>query len=278
MTAFTVDRIRATVECFTEPLAGLGNAIPLDMVLVPGGRFEMGSPDDEPERRESEGPQHTVTLLSFFMGRYPVTQAQWRAVCALKQVEIELDPDPSNCKGDNRPVEQVNWYEATEFCKRLHETTKRPYRLPSEAEWEYACRARTTTPFSFGKTLTTEIANYDGDYTYNDGHKGEYRGETTTVNAFGVANTFGLCDMHGNVYEWCADHWHSGYENAPTDGSAWLTDNEEANRVLRGGSWDDYPRNCRSATRFNFAPVSRNNNIGFRISCLAPRTLQLPAS
>ncbi|MFK8184525.1 MAG: formylglycine-generating enzyme family protein [Phormidesmis sp.] len=276
MTAFTVDKISSTAQCFTEPLEGRGKALPLDMVLVPGGSFEMGSPDSEPERSEAEGPQHTVTLPSFFMGRYPVTQAQWRAVCALKQVDIELPAEPSRFKGDNRPVEQVSWYEAVEFCKRLSENTKRPYRLPTEAQWEYACRAGTTTPFTFGKTLTTEIANYNGDYTYNDGPKGDFRNETTDVNTCEVANAFGLCEMHGNVWEWCEDQWHSDYKGAPPDGKAWLTDNESARRVLRGGSWDDDPWLCRSATRDCLTPDYRYDGIGFRVSCRAPRTLQPP--
>ncbi|KPQ33018.1 MAG: hypothetical protein HLUCCA11_19860 [Phormidesmis priestleyi Ana] len=278
MTTFIVDRIRTTVECFTEPLEDLGNAIPLDMVLVPSGSFEIGSPEDEPERDKYEGPQRTVALPSFFMGRYPITQAQWRAVAKLKQVDIELDPDPSNFKGDNRPVEQVSWGDAVEFCKRLHETTKRPYRLPSEAEWEYACRAGTTTPFAFGKMLTTEVANYDGSQTYNDGPEGEYRKETTPVDYFDVANAFGLCDMHGNVLEWCADHWHANYAGAPIDGSVWVTDNQAADRVIRGGSWFSFSRLCRSAIRFSDRPNIRSDKVGFRVSCLAPRTLQPPAS
>ena len=136
MTAYTVHKIANTLKTqyFTEPLEGLGDALSLDMVLVSAGRFVMGSPDDEPGWRESEGPQHEVTLPSFFMGRYPVTQAQWRAVAALEKAKIELDPDPSNFKGANLPVEQVSWYEAVEFCERLKKHTKRPYRLPSEAD------------------------------------------------------------------------------------------------------------------------------------------------
>ena len=279
MAAYTVHKIANTVKTqyFTEPLEGLGDALALDMVLVPAGTFIMGSPDNEPERRESEGPQHGVTLLrSFFMGRYPVTQAQWRAVAALEKVEIDLDSAPSNFKGANLPVEQVSWYEAGEFCERLKKHSKRPYRLPSEAEWEYACRAGTTTPFAFGKTLTTDAANYNGDYMYNNGPKGEYRKQTTPIDKFGSANAFGLCDMHGNVDEWCADHWHGNYESAPIDGSAWLTADEASRRVLRGGSWYNIPRNCRSATRIFITPDNRNYRIGFRVCCLAPRTLQPP--
>jgi formylglycine-generating enzyme required for sulfatase activity len=273
MTAFIVDRIPTTAECFTEPLDGLDDAISLDMVLVPGGTFTMGSLADEPERFDSESPQHEVTVPRFFMGRYPITQAQWRAVAALEPVDIALDPEPSRFKGANRPVEQVSWYEAVEFCERLAKKTKRLYRLPSEAEWEYACRAGTQTPFAFGKMITTEIVNYDGSYTYNNGPKGEDRGETTPVDFFGVANAFGLSDMHGNVWEWCADHWRDNYEGAPTDGSVWETDNKEASRVRRGGSWYGIPWLCRAASRYNDPPEYRFSNVGFRVCCAAPRTL-----
>ena len=280
MTAYTVHKIANTVKTqyFTEPLEELGDALALDMVLVPAGTFTMGSPDDEPERRESEGPQHEVTLRSFFMGRYPVTQAQWSAVAALEKVGIDLKPAPSNFAGVNLPVENVSWYEAVEFCERLKKHSKRPYRLPSEAEWEYACRAGTATPFAFGKTLTTDAANYNGGYTYNDGPEGEHRNQTTPVDEFDIANAFGLCDMHGNVDEWCADHWHSNYEDAPANGSAWLTANEASDRVLRGGSWDYIPWLCRSATRNYVRPDFRNYDSGFRVCCLAPRILQPPAN
>jgi formylglycine-generating enzyme required for sulfatase activity len=155
------------------------------MVLIPGGSFLMGSPEAEPDRSDNEGPQHKVTVPPFFMGRYPITQAQWRAVAALPQIKREPRPDPSRFKGDNRPVEQVNWYDAVEFCARLSAHTGRAYRLPTEAEWEYACRAGTTTPFAVGETITTEVANYDGNYTYNNGPKGEDRRETTNPNVMG---------------------------------------------------------------------------------------------
>ncbi len=221
----------------------LPSEVPLEMVAIPSGRFVMGSPEDEPERYEDESPQHEVTVESFFMGRYPVTQAQWKAVVALPQVERKLEADPSESKGDDRPVEQVSWHDSVEFCARLSAHTRREYRLPSEAEWEYACRAGTTTPFHFGDMITTVVANYDGDETYADGPSGERRGETTPVGYFGIANGFGLSDMHGNVWEWCQDHWHDNYDDAPTDGSAWEDreneDEEEINRVVRGGSWFD---------------------------------------
>jgi formylglycine-generating enzyme required for sulfatase activity len=269
----TLRRTPRTGQGFIEPLLEVGDALPLHMVLIPAGTFLMGSPEDELERLDSEGPQHEVTVPTFLMGRYPVTQAQWRAVAALPQVNRELKPDPSNFKGDNRPLEQVSWYDAAEFCDRLTHHTQRPYRLPSEAEWEYACRAGTKTPFYFGKTLTTEVANYDGNYTYADGPEGEYREETTPVDHFGIANAFGLSDMHGNVWEWCEDHWHDNYKGAPTDGSAWLTDNNEARRINRGGSWLDFPRTCRSACRCNVEPDSVFSSLGFRVVCSAPRTL-----
>jgi len=250
---------------FEEPLAESGS--PLKLVAVPSGELMMGSPADEPGRWDDESPQHLVKLQPFFINQYPVTQAQWRAVAALPQQARDLDPDPSNFKGDDRPVEQVSWYEAVEFCARLSEHTGRTYRLPTEAEWEYACRADTTTPFYFGATITTDLANYDGSVFLNES-RGTNRGKTTPVGEF-PPNAFGLYDLHGNVWEWCLDHWHDNYEGAPTDGSAWLTDDEESGRVNRGGSWDDLPRNCRSAYRDYGSPGVRSYYIGFRVVCEA---------
>jgi formylglycine-generating enzyme required for sulfatase activity len=237
----------------------------VDTVCIPSGDFLRGSPDDEPERSKRESPQHEVTVASFFMGRYPVTQAQWRAVAVLPKVERKLEADPSNFKGDDRPVEQVSWYEAVEFCKRLSYHTGNTYRLPTEAEWEYACRAGTTTPFHFGAMITTDVANYSGNYTYADGPKGERRGETTPVDHFDIANGFGLSDMHGNVYEWCQDHWHENYKGAPTDGSAWIEGGDSKYRVVRGGSWYGSPRYCRSACRSYTSPIYRISDSGFRV-------------
>jgi formylglycine-generating enzyme required for sulfatase activity len=260
-------------QYYEEPLA---EGIHLEMMLIPSGTFLMGSPKDELERMDREGPQHEVAIAQFFMAKYPVTQSQWRAVAAMPQVNRELDPDPSSFKGDNRPVEQVSWYDAVEFCARISHHTGRPYRLPTEAEWEYACRAGTTTPFHFGETITTDLANYDGTHekygSYGRGPKGKRRGETTPVDHFDIANAFGLCDMHGNVWEWCQDHWHENYEGAPTDGSAWLTEDEKASRVYRGGSWILDPWGCRSAYRGRIDPDSRDYNFGFRVCCSPPRT------
>jgi formylglycine-generating enzyme required for sulfatase activity len=266
MADLVIRRERKQARYFVEKLGEIG----LDMILIPGGTFVMGSPEDEPERSNYEGSLHQVTVPQFFMGRYPITQAQWQFVAGLPEVAQALQPNPSNFEGANRPVEQVSWHDAVEFCDRLSVHTSRTYRLPSEAEWEYACRAGTTTPFYFGKTLTPELANYDGNSTYNDGPKGEYREATTPVDQFGIANGFGLCDMHGNVYEWCQDHWHDNYEGAPPDGSAWLTDDAGSARVRRGGSWGNDPRYCRSAYRVYLYPGDAYNVIGFRVVCVAP--------
>ncbi len=254
-----VNRTRKRAKCYLEDL---GNNIFLDVVAIPGNSFSMGSTESGDEQ-----PVHEVQVAPFFLGKYPVTQAQWKAVAAFSKVKIDLDPDPSRFKGSDRPVERVSWWEAVEFCNRLSNKTNRTYRLPSEAEWEYACRAGTTTPFHFGEILIADLANYDATETYNSSPKGKYRQETTPVGSFGGANAFGLYDMHGNVWEWCADHWHSNYDGAPTDGSAWLTENKNAGRLLRGGSWFNNPSFCRSAYRYYFNPDYRDLNIGFRVVC-----------
>ncbi|MEH2087156.1 formylglycine-generating enzyme family protein [Nostoc sp.] len=219
-------------------------------------------------------------MQQFCMGKYPVTQAQWKAVVALPKVNIELKADPSNFKGDKLPVEQVSWYDAVEFCDRLSSHTKRQYRLPSEAEWEYAYRAGTTTPFHFGETITSQLVNYDARQVYGRGVKGTYRAETTPVGSFNEANSFGLYDMHGNVFEYCLDDWHDNYKGAPTDGSAWFNNKNDnlsqkhGRTVLRGGSWYGNPESCRSAYRSNYdTRVNLVNNFGFRIVCAAGRIL-----
>ena len=265
-------------QFFPEPLNETSR---LDMMQIPGGNFLMGSPPDELDNDSSEQPQHEVTVLAFFMARTPITQAQWRVVASYPTVEIDLDPDPSSFKGDNRPVEQVSWDDATEFCRRLSQQTERTYRLPSEAEWEYACRAGTTTPFHFGETLSDELANYcaqDEEIggtlykgVYGRGILGQYREETTDVGQF-PANPFGLYDMHGNVLEWCEDDWHDSYEGALNDSSAWVESNRtETYKLLRGGSWNDYPLYCRSAYRFNYSRDYRDSFVGFRVCCVPPR-------
>jgi formylglycine-generating enzyme required for sulfatase activity len=266
MTAFTLRPETKRVPYFVEPLT---DDLGLDMVQVPAGTFQMGSAEEDSEAYKDERPQHEVTVPSFFMGRYPVTQAQWRFVAALPQVNSALKPDPSEFKGDQHPVESVSWYDAVEFCDRLARFTQRPYRLPSESEWEYACRAGTSTAYWFGDRITPELANYDAGDDKKSGQRG-----TTSVDHFPYANPWGLQDMHGNVWEWCADYWHGGYEGAPTDGSAWLTEDKDAGRVARGGSWFLDPWDCRAAYRNDFDPRESNFVIGFRVSCSAPRALR----
>ena len=278
-----IHEYQRTAQYFREDL---GNDIQLDMMLIPGGTFIMGSPKEEEDSRDSERPQHEVTIEPFWLGQYQVTQAQWKFVAKLPQVNKELNPDPSRFKGDgstsltnNRPVEQVSWYDAVEFCDRLSRHTKRQYRLPSEAEWEYACRAGTKTPFHFGETITTDLANYNGNYTYGQEPKGVYREETTEVGSFGVANNFGLYDMHGNVYEWCLDDWHDNYTDAPADGSAWFSSDDKLSdktgrAVLRGGSWIYNPQYCRSAYRLFNNRDNHDYNIGFRVVCVVGRTFR----
>ena len=277
--AFTLSRYQGRNQYYLEAI--LEGVMPLRMMRIPAGTCLIGSPADELDRSDSEGPQHEVSISQFFISKYPVTQAQWQAVAAMPKVKRDLKASPSHFKGELLPVESVTWYEAVEFCDRLTIHTDRQYRLPTEAEWEYACRAGTNTPFYFGETITTELANYRGtdredrgwSGSYGDGPKGEYREQTTSVDQFNAPNAYGLCDMHGNVDEWCQDHWYGNYKGAPTDSSAWLTDDENAFRILRGGSWDDYPRSCRSAARLSATPKHIGYGTGFRVSCAAPRTL-----
>ncbi|MBE9007427.1 SUMF1/EgtB/PvdO family nonheme iron enzyme [Fortiea sp. LEGE XX443] len=239
-----VNRDRATAEFFMEEMS---KGVTLEMVAIPGGTYQMGSSNFEGDA--DERPQHGVAITPFFMGKYPITQAQWRAVTTLPQVKQTLNPYPSKFKGHNRPVENVSWHEAIEFCVRLSQKTGREYRLPSEAEWEYACRAGTTTYFHFGEKITTELVNYSDSDTYLIEGKTRYRKETTDVGSFQIANAFGLYDMHGLVWEWCADPWHNSYHGAPSDGRVWQDGGDIHRRVLRGGSWNFGAELCRSASR-----------------------------
>ena len=238
--------------------------INLEMVYVPSGSFTMGSSLEEASSLSRERPQHLVDVPAFFMGKYPITQAQYESVMGSNPSRFKDKPD-----SPSRPVEQVSWEDAQEFCKKLSELTGREYRLPSEAQWEYACRAGTTTPFHFGETISTKVANYNGEYVYGMDEKGENRKQITPVDYFGVANEFGLCDMHGNVWEWCEDDWHGKYEGAPMDGSAWIdSKSKESNKTshsLRGGSWLYDPVDCRSAFRTFSDLDSRYNDLGFRV-------------
>ncbi|MEG4627907.1 bifunctional serine/threonine-protein kinase/formylglycine-generating enzyme family protein [Microcoleus sp. w1-18aA5] len=245
-------RQRCQAQFYSE---NLGSGAILDMVAIPGGSFVMGSPNTEAGRSNNEGPQRTVNISPFFMGKYPITQEQW---------EVVMGNNPSDIKGLKRPVEQVSWNNALEFCQKISQKTGKIYRLPSEAEWEYACRAGTTTPFYFGETITPNLVNYDGNYPYGAAPKGRYRKQTTDVGSF-PPNPFGLYDMHGNVWEWCSDKWHDNYSGAPTDGSSWetATDNK---RVLRGGSWNNHALYSRSADRDRNSAGYKLRNWGFRVA------------
>ncbi len=205
---------------------------------------------------QNEQPQHQVKITKpFYMGMYPVTQAQYQAL---------MGNNPSEFKGESNPVERVSWNDAVEFCKKLSAKTGQTVRLPTEAEWEYACRAGTTTPFNTGETISTDQANYDGSvYTYGAGSKGECRQKTVAAGSF-APNAWGLYDMHGNVFEWCQD-WYGPYPSAEAIDPAGVEKGQS--RVFRGGSWLSYPRFCRSASRSRSDPSLRYNYVGFRVVC-----------
>ena len=229
----------------------LGGDISLELLPIPGGAFEMGS-----DEYISEKPIHRVTIAPFHLGKFQVTQAQWQVV---------MGNNPSGFKGENRPVETVSWHESVKFCETLSHKTGQAFRLPTEAEWEYACRAGTTTPFSFGSSLSPTQANFDGSYPYDGATKGVYRKQTTDVGSF-APNTFGLYDMHGNVCEWCEDVWEDNYLGAPEDGSGWVNDGDSRYRVLRGGSWVYDGEFCRSAVRLRLISAHRFDYTGFRLA------------
>ncbi|AFY55455.1 hypothetical protein Riv7116_2974 [Rivularia sp. PCC 7116] len=270
-TEIVIHRQQQQNQYFAENLDNLDNKIQLEMVQIPDGTFLMGAPRGEDYTMHNEFPQHQVTVPTFFMSKYPITQAQWQAVANLPQVSREMKLEPSYFRGDNLPVEQISWYDAVEFCARLSNHTQKEYRLPSEAEWEYACRAGTFTPFHFGETITSDLANYNALEIYATEKQGENRRHTTEVGHFAVANAFGLYDMHGNVWEWCIDDWHNGYDDAPIDSTAWLRrfehNNKHSGKVLRGGSWFDVPEECRSACRSTYFPGYEYYFFGFRVVC-----------
>lgn len=267
------------VEVTVEEL-DLGGAGSLELVAVEGGAFEMGASNAEAlaARRElqhaaaatalrwilEEQPRRLVTVAAFRIAVAPVTQGQWAAVASLPKAQIDLDPQPSSFQGADHPVERVSWYDATEFCERLSAATGRTVRLPTEAEWEYACRAGAGSPFAFGETLTPELATYQCSEKFASGPRAASPEQTTAVGSHGVSNAFGLLDAHGNVWEWCRD-WHARdtysttavvNPRGPCSGTA---------RVRRGGSWRTPPVFCRSAARFSAPPGFRNNDTGFRI-------------
>jgi formylglycine-generating enzyme required for sulfatase activity len=286
----TIERKRGRAFAFREPLS---DEVGLEMVAIPGGKFMMGSPESEHDRSVDESPQHQVTVQPFWMGKYPVTEAQWNAISNTSPVERELNLDTPGFERDpledtdwevvNLPITGVYWDEAIEFCHRLSRDTGRKYRLPSEAEWEYACRAGTQTPFYFGPTITSDLANYRGtdagsanerwffSGAYDRGPKGIYRNDITPVDTF-PPNAFGLYDLHGNVSEWCLDLWHGDYRDAPADGSAWIAGGWD-DMVTRGGSYSSFPARCRSAGR-HLHTLERygRDTIGLRVVCELPGT------
>ncbi len=247
---FIVERRSHSAQQFVEDL---GKDCVLEMIAIPGDTFRMGSPQHQ--GYDDERPLHVVKVPSFFMTRYLITQAQWRAVMSALP--------PCRFTGPQRPVENVSWQQSHAFCERLSKRSQRTYRLPSEAEWEYACRAGSSTPFHCGPTVTTELANYNGEFTFLDERKGVYRHHTTDVGSF-PPNAFGLCDMHGNLWEWCADAWHDDYIGAPMDGRPWES-SAFAYRVVRGGSWHDTPQVCRSAVRLKCEASAGDEITGFRV-------------
>jgi formylglycine-generating enzyme required for sulfatase activity len=250
-----VKTIASEAHYFVEQI---GNGITLEMVRIPSGKFRMGATRGEEGASESEYPQREVTVSEFWMGKYVITQAQWQAVLLTANPSLPLE-----LTAPNRPIENVFWTDAVEFCQLLSQHTGRAYRLPSGAQWEYACRSGTTTPFYFGETITPELANYNGNYAYSQGPRGQYRQQTTEVGSF-PPNPFGLHDMHGNVWEWCLDDWHNFYQGS--DSVRRLSGQKKS---LRGGSWSYLPTNCRSAYRLNYPFHNRIDDIGFRVVCLS---------
>ncbi len=250
-----------------DVIPGLPDSACPEMVTIPPGKFLMGAPAGEEGSSDDERPQHEVRIdYAFAFGKHAVTFAEWDAAIAAG-AKLEKPGDEGWGRG-RMPVINVNWNDAKAYIAWLNaklglKGARDAYRLPSEAEWEYACRAGTTTPFSFGATISTAQANYNGEYTYGAGKKGERRGKTTPVGSFSV-NAFGLHDMHGNVWEWCADAWNANYNGAPSDGSAWLTGNASS---LRGGSWLNNPLWLRSAVRGRYDdPTLRKSVLGFRVA------------
>jgi formylglycine-generating enzyme required for sulfatase activity len=228
------------------------NSIGIELVLIPPGEFMMGSPSTELGRDDDERQRRVEMARGFYMAATEVTQSEWLAV---------MGDNPSRWIGDDLPVEQVAWEDALEFCRRLSDKEERTYRLPTEEEWEYACRAGTTTPFHFGETISPDQANYDGEYAYGHGTTGAFRNQTTPVREF-PPNTWGLYDMHGNVWEWCPDNYEY-YTPSPVKPSVGATPIE--GRVLRGGSWRNRPTYCRCANRVRDAVGSPLSNVGFRV-------------
>jgi formylglycine-generating enzyme required for sulfatase activity len=231
----------------------LGNNQKLELVLIPAGTYMMGSPETETDRDDSEGPQHRVKIPhDFYFGKFEVTESQYQAISGYNQSQFKGD--------DNLPEECVSWTDAVGFCEALSKKTGRKVRLPSEAEWEYADRAGTTSVYWQGDALSSTKANFDGK-----AEAGPHLDKTAVVGSY-KPNAFGLYDTAGNVSEWCQDIFHDSYKGAPTDGSAWETGGDPEIRVYRGGAYDNDQTSCRSAMRFAAERRNnRNSRIGFRV-------------
>lgn len=248
------EKKKGTRRVLTVDVGGGGK---MAFVRVAKGSFLMGAPDGEKDADTDEKPQRRVEITrDFYLGMFEVTQAQYRAVTGT---------DPSHFKGDRLPVEQVSWYDATAFCAALSKKTGRKTELPTEAQWEYACRAGTATTFHFGSTLNGDLANCDGGFPYGTDVNGASLQKTTDVGSY-PANPWGLHDVHGNAFEWCRDYY-GGYERVGERDPLQLTKQSEDSRVLRGGSWFYFARFCRAAYRRGRPPVGRYSFIGFRV-CL----------
>ena len=234
-----------------------------ELVVVPAGTFRMGSPSREGSRDSDEGPVHEVRISEpLAVGAYEVTFSEWDACVSRGGCRGHRPSDLRWGRG-NRPVINVSWEDAQSYVNWLSRRTGEEYRLLSESEWEYVARAGSTTPFHFGRTISTEQANYDGTQAYGSGRKGRYRKKTVPVGSF-TPNQFGLHDVHGNVWEWVQDCWNDGYHGAPRDGGAWERSN--CSRVSRGGSWSLAPEFLRSAERNRFPASMRSGSGGFRIA------------
>jgi formylglycine-generating enzyme required for sulfatase activity len=264
----------------TEPIARaddkvLTNSIEMKLVRIPAGKFQMGSPETEAERNDNEFLHEVSITRPFYMGVYPVIQGEWRKVMGK---ESQSHFDARNGGGPDFPVENHKWHQMVEFCQKLtslpeEKKAGRTYRLPTEAEWEYACRAGTKTPFTHGKSLSSKQANFNGNYPYGDAPKGPYLRRTTKVGSY-EPNAWGLYDMHGNVGEWCSDYYDPNYyrDSPKTDPKGPAkgvlpTDYNDFYRVVRGGCWLDEGRACRSAFRWRAMPSDAYRLIGFRVVC-----------
>ncbi|MEI6652049.1 MAG: SUMF1/EgtB/PvdO family nonheme iron enzyme [Chlorobiaceae bacterium] len=279
---------------FKQCLEAINSKIPpRDFVRIRGGLFTMGSPEGEADRDSNDETEHQVKVSEFYLCRYAVTLAEFKKF--IDESEYKTDAEKANSsriwdgkewkdkeginwrhgvsgnerppKEDNHPVLHVSWNDAVAYCKWMTEKKGKKFRLPTEAEWEYACRAKSTTPFNTGEDLTTDQANYDGNYPYNNNQKGEYRENTVPVDSF-EPNAWGLYNMHGNVYEWCSD-WYGDkyYEECKKKGTVENPEGAQTGsfRVLRGGYWNSYARSCRSAYRRSVTPDRRSSFVGFRL-------------